>query len=63
MHKDHLNQAIDKNEGLLDLIRKRDSEIKEQNLRIDELEEDKKEAKRRTHELEVQLKDFVEKNK
>ena len=49
---DQLDQAIDKNEGLLELIRRRDSELKESNNRIDELEEDRKEARRRIIELE-----------
>jgi hypothetical protein len=47
-----LNQAIEKNEGLIDLIRRRDQELKLANNRVDDLEEDNKEGRRRINELE-----------
>jgi chromosome segregation ATPase len=54
---------VAKNESLLEIVRRRDGELKDAFARISDLDDQRKEGKRRVAELEHRLSTFAEKNK
>lgn len=61
--KVQLEDAVQKNESLLEIVRRRDGELKDAFARTKDLEDERKEAKRRVADLEHRLQSFAAKNK
>lgn len=61
--KAQLEDAVQKNESLLEIVRRRDGELKDAFARVKDLEDQRKDGKKRVAELEHRLQSFADKNK